>query len=55
VAPERSVGAMAMDEADVEMLRERVRRLEWEVRLWRRLAAAVMVVAMLFALVAMRG
>ena len=41
-----------MDEADIEILLERVKRLEWEVRWWRRFAAAAMAVMVLLALVA---
>jgi hypothetical protein len=44
-------GAMDDDE-DIELLRERVKRLEWEVRWWRRLGAAVLAAAMLIGLVA---
>jgi hypothetical protein len=40
------------DDEDIELLRERVKRLEWEVRWWRRLGAAVLAAAMLIGLVA---
>jgi hypothetical protein len=36
-----------MDDADAELLQERIRRLEWEVRWWRRFGAVVLVLAVL--------
>lgn len=43
------------DEEDFELLRERLKRLEWEVRWWRRLGAAVLAVAMVIGLLAARA
>lgn len=42
-----------MDQADLELLRERLRRLEWEVRWWRRLGALILVGAILAGMLGM--